>query len=262
MAGDWIKMRVDLHSDPAVHRIVRILSAKRPHAMRTDCGQNADTVVGKLHRLWSWADQQTEDGRCELVDSEWLDAYVGCEGFAEAMQEVGWLVIRKSGTGIEFPNFEKHNGRGAKRRAAENRRKKNVRKMSAKRPHAMRTDCGPEKRREEKSKENTTYSLPPSPRKRGDSVTEIDVEIPPDFGSKLDEWIAYRKERRKPLTKASVSKIVAEWVPRGLEAFSDAVDHSIAQGWQGLFGREDRTRGSPTESPPDDDRWKFTDEEP
>ena len=50
MSGEWIKMRLDLASDPAVIRIRRSL------------GLDVDAVVGKLHRLWSWADAHTVDG--------------------------------------------------------------------------------------------------------------------------------------------------------------------------------------------------------
>jgi hypothetical protein len=103
MAGDWIKMRMDLPDDPAV---VRIAAA---------AGISEDEVVGKLHRLWCWADRHTTDGSAPGINSAWVDRYVGAKGFSEAMASAGWLDI--SATGISFPGFEKHNGQTAKRRA-------------------------------------------------------------------------------------------------------------------------------------------------
>lgn len=103
MAGDWIKMRVDLALDPAVISIAE------------ECQIEEDMVVGKLHRLWSWADQQTEDGNAVSVTLSWIDRYIGVTGFAKAMQSTGWLVV--SGTSFGFPDFDKHNGKTGKARA-------------------------------------------------------------------------------------------------------------------------------------------------
>ena len=45
MAGDWIKVKTDLATDPAVIRTAATL------------GLTEDVVVGKLCRLWSWANK-------------------------------------------------------------------------------------------------------------------------------------------------------------------------------------------------------------
>lgn len=103
MAGDWIKMRTDLAEDPAVI------------SMAAELGIDDDSVVGKLHRIWSWADRQSRDGHAVGVTGKWVDRYVHCDGFASVMQSVGWLVV--DGSGLQFPNFERHNGKSAKQRA-------------------------------------------------------------------------------------------------------------------------------------------------
>jgi hypothetical protein len=103
MAGDWLKMRLDLADDPAVISIA------------LSCGIEEDTVVGKLHRLWSWADRHTLDGIGRGINSKWIDKYVGQSGFADSMKAAGWLVIGDDF--IQFPDFSKHNGVTAKRRA-------------------------------------------------------------------------------------------------------------------------------------------------
>jgi hypothetical protein len=102
MAGDWIKMRVDLGDDPAVVQMAACLDTTE------------DEVVGKLHRLWSWADRHTTDGTAPAITPKWVDRYVGCTGFAGAMEQAGWISF--SDAGVVFPSFERHNGESAKRR--------------------------------------------------------------------------------------------------------------------------------------------------
>lgn len=109
MAGDWIKMRVSLPDDPAVIRIVDVL------------GIDTDAVIGKLFRLWAWADTQTKDGAAR-VGTAWVDRYTGTPGFADAMLDAGWLVVTPDG--ITFPKFDRHNGRSAKVRADNTQRQR------------------------------------------------------------------------------------------------------------------------------------------
>jgi hypothetical protein len=137
-------MNHGLLTDPAVFHV------------RIQCGLPADSVVGKLYALWSWADAVTVDGHVPGVNAEAVDEVVGWPGFAEALASVPgspWLIADE--TGITLPNFDRHNGRSAKRRA-----KESVRKASARDADKMRTKSGPEKRREEER--TTTSPTPPS----------------------------------------------------------------------------------------------------
>jgi hypothetical protein len=108
MAGDWIKMRMDLTDDPAVVSIAADL----------DC--DIDLVVGKLHRLWSWADKHTTDGFVPKISEKWLGRFIG-KDFAQAMVDAGWLIFEEGG--LRFPKFENHNGVSAKKRAEASLRK-------------------------------------------------------------------------------------------------------------------------------------------
>ena len=137
MAGDWIKMRVDLHEDPAVITIAAVTKLDRP------------AVIGRLHRIWSWADQQLRNGDGKSVTQAFLDELVAHSGFAQAMSEAGWLKILS--TGVSFPNFDRHNGKPAKDRALTRDR------MKRHRDAVNVTNASPEKRREEK------IENPPSP---------------------------------------------------------------------------------------------------
>jgi hypothetical protein len=109
MSGEWIKLRLDLGDDPAV---IAISAMTRLHA---------DEVIGKLYRLWAWADRHTRDGLASGVGEGWVDSFVGKRGFAAAMADAGWLEV--SDNEISFPHFDRHNGQTAKTRALDQKRK-------------------------------------------------------------------------------------------------------------------------------------------
>jgi hypothetical protein len=145
MAGDWMALRLDIHDDPAVILISSLLKIE------------IDAVVGKLARLWAWANKHLADGTAR-VTSDWIDQHVSAAGFAAAMAEAGWLQVR-SGS-VHFPGFDVWNSAGAKKRLLDSKRKSRVRQESNPPNHAnvrpvsaLQTDKSgtrEEKRREEK----------------------------------------------------------------------------------------------------------------
>ena len=161
MAGDWIKVENCLPDKPEVWQIAELLD------------MDADSVVGKLIRIWAWADQQTPNGNVAGVTKKLLDRIAGVTGFAESLLQVGWLV-EKSG-GFEFPNFERHNGKSAKVRANTRDR---VKALRAKCNAPSVTKSALEKRREEKSiKEISPTSLfdePVEPEPKPEPPTDAD----------------------------------------------------------------------------------------
>jgi hypothetical protein len=60
------------------------------------------------------------------------------------------------------------------------------------------------------------------------------------------KWLGHRREIRKPLKLLSQQALLDKWASNGAERFAAAVDHSIAQGWQGLF--EPNTAGRAAKS--------------
>lgn len=108
MASNWIKVEVITPDKPEIFQISEILNI------------DPDSVLGKLVRLWVWADQQTLDGNAGSVTKSAIDRIAFITGFADALISVGWLV--RSEDGLVFPNFERHNGESSKKRALTNRR--------------------------------------------------------------------------------------------------------------------------------------------
>jgi hypothetical protein len=145
MAGDWIKLRTNLPGDPAVIAMAR--------ALRED----AFTIVGRLHALWAWADQHTDDGELPYTVLADIDDVVKKRGFAQQMVRVGWLEDRGADHGVIIPLWDRHNGRSAKKRCLDSeaqRRKREThtdinRTMSESVSDKKRRE--PDQRREEKS---------------------------------------------------------------------------------------------------------------
>lgn len=110
MAGEWIKVEVSAPDKPEVLRIARILKIDR------------DSVFGKLVRLWTWFNRNSVDGVVDGVVSTDVDALVDHSGFAAACVAVGWLAVDTNRETVEIPNFARHNGESAKKRALKSER--------------------------------------------------------------------------------------------------------------------------------------------
>ncbi len=113
MANDWLKMLHDLPEKPETI------------AISSETGIEIFSVVGRLHRVWTWFDRHTTDGSASGVTPEFLDSLVAHEGFAAAMISVRWLAQRNGR--IAVPKFDRHNSKSAKARALSAERMKRSR---------------------------------------------------------------------------------------------------------------------------------------
>jgi hypothetical protein len=192
MADDWIKVRVTLHTHP---KVVRIVCAVCAQLVRDGCAASAQRcmVVGALHQVWSLFDAHSRDGILEGYSLQTVDELVGIPGFSNAMGSVGWLT--QTDKGLEMRDFDIHNGMGAKRRA-DHAAQTRVRRMCATGAHNSRTECAPEKRREEKSKKS-----PHSPPK-GDAGEEPPKLIPAYSEAFNRFWARYPRAGRHAKVKA------------------------------------------------------------
>lgn len=137
MAGDWMMIDLELADKPEVHQIAALLTL--------DC----DAVVGKLIRVWSWFDKQTVDGNAPSVTVALIDRLAAHNGFASAMSSAGWMSTAE--TGLSMPNFDRWNGKSAKKRALSVRRVQRWRNADVNADSV--TKAQPEKRREEKKQD-------------------------------------------------------------------------------------------------------------
>ena len=221
MSGEWIKMRANLAEDPAVIGVAIAL------------GIDEAAVVGHLHRLWSWADQQTIDGNAVGVTETWLDRYIGVTGFVRAMVEVGWLTIQEGDSGgIQIPNFDVHNSQSAKERGLTARRV--ARSRAQKCNAAGVTKTLPEKRREEKRRKKKKPPIVPLKKVTFDPLK---VELPfdsPEFGKAWADFCQHR-QLKKPLTELATTKILAKCGRFGEAHAIEALDTAVENDWKGIF---------------------------
>lgn len=184
MAGDWIKMRLDLQSHP---KIVRILSATKSDKFR---------VIGGLHAVWAVFDMHSVDGRLDGYTPDALDHIIGWPGFAAAVIGVGWLLIDGPETLI-LPEFDEHNGKSGKRRAEDQKRKRGERKsdncpQNVRKTSALNVDefgSREEKRREDIEEHKTTSGTRPAVAANGVAGESVD-EAPKQRWTPDDEKCA------------------------------------------------------------------------
>lgn len=103
MARNWIKIETNTLDKPEVCVIATFLKI------------DPDAALGKLVRLWSWAEVNKVSGNKVGVTKEFLDRVVGQKGFSDALEHAGWLTGNDGA--LVFTNFAKHNGKLARGRA-------------------------------------------------------------------------------------------------------------------------------------------------
>lgn len=109
----WIKLDKQLFHDPKIARIATALGVRRHEA------------VGLVAHAWAYFDTHSTDGTIEFGTPDMVDQYVGRHGVAEAMASVGWLDWNDKH--LVMPDFDKHMGQSAKRRAVDRERQRRCR---------------------------------------------------------------------------------------------------------------------------------------
>lgn len=228
MAGNWIKLRTDLHGDPSVIRLGQILQL------------DTFAVVGRLAAVWVWADSHANrHGVVTLVSRSCLDSVTQCAGFGDALQEVGWLKTLDQDAGIMFPNFDRHMGEGAKQRINALLRQQKRRATLSRSCHAHVTKTSRQKRdksvtteqrREEKSRDKTP--LPPT----------LDT---PRFRDAFQAWKDHRAAKKKPATQQAEAMALKKLEAMGEARAVAAIEHSVANGWDGIFEPKPGDNGKP-----------------
>ncbi len=143
MAGDWIKMRMDLAEDPAVMEMAERMNVRE------------EVIVGYCHSFWSWVSRQCHADSVTGVTLVSLGRRINLPGFPELLCDVGWLEYDESGPRpvIRIPKFERHLSESAKKRANSAIRQKRCRDSVTEMSRSERDKSvtREEKRREEKN---------------------------------------------------------------------------------------------------------------
>jgi len=234
MAGDWIKMRVDLRDDPAVFRIAEVLGIDELH------------VVGCLFCFWAWTDKHAVDGRVDGATSRLVDKVSMTPGFADALVSVGWLTFDESG--LQIPHFDRHNGESAKERSLKNARQARWRakKDSSVDGQASTTASTTASTREEKRREDTS-----SLRSEVDTASKRrrKTTLPDDFciSDRVREWAGERGfNRLDEHLDAFKRKAIAKGY--AYASWDDAFMEAIREDWAKLRNIQPARRESTTET--------------
>lgn len=154
MADFWIKIEKGTPDKPEILELAALLDIDDP-----------DTITGKMIRVWSWFDSNSENGHAPSVTKVLLDRLTGVTGLTDALVKVGWLDETESG--YQVPNFDRHLGKGAKKRTSDAERKRRSRQKSQECHNKTVTEkvtkAGPEEiRREEIRKDSKEMVSIPS----------------------------------------------------------------------------------------------------
>jgi len=149
MADFWIKLEKNTPDKPEIFEMAEILSI------------DPDAVLGKLIRVWCWVDSNSSDGHIKSVTPVLIDRLTMSQGFADAMKAVGWLDENS------IPNFDRHLGESAKKRAKDAERKRKSRTSSEECHNKSVTESGLDKSRVDKIKDSSQESkIPPCPHEK------------------------------------------------------------------------------------------------
>jgi hypothetical protein len=159
MAGDWMKIELELPDKPEVHAIAGMLNI------------DPDAVVGKLVRVWQWFDKHTTDGNAFGVTCLLPDRITGVTGFGEAMMFVGWL--EQQDNNLVMPKFDRHTSASAKQRALTAKRVAKTRNGSSN-DASVTSALAREEKRRDISTSLRSVDKPKSPRKKA-------TQFPEDF---------------------------------------------------------------------------------
>ena len=176
MADFWIKLEKNTPDKPEIFEMAEILSI------------DPDAVLGKLIRVWCWVDSNSSDGHIKSVTPVLIDRLTMSQGFADAMTSVGWLEENS------IPNFARHLGESAKKRAKDSERKRVSRITSEECPKKSVTESGLDKSRVDKIKDTCQKSkISPCPHEK---IIDMYHKLLPELqGVNKKLWKGSKRER-------------------------------------------------------------------
>jgi hypothetical protein len=218
MAGDWIKMRKSLPTDPDVVNIAGAI------------GVGVYEAIGMLHTFWAWADEHSVDGNALSVTQVWIDeTLIRKQGFCASLESVGWM--RSGDDGLVLPDFDRHNGKSAKKRAQTAIRVSKTRSGST----AKTCNAASVTRKEKKREDIEPKGSKGKPSGFDWSTAPESMRTDP-VRDAVERWQAYRRELKiKPWANRTILTNLRKYEAAGAASFVAAVDHSMSMQYQGLF---------------------------
>jgi hypothetical protein len=113
----WIKVETHTPDKTELRQIARV------------CGCTKADAFLAFFRLFVWLDEQTENGQVDYFTADDADEIAGLKGFGEALQEVRWITFGPRGAVVA--NWDRHNGKSAKKRCLEAERSRRQRERHA-----------------------------------------------------------------------------------------------------------------------------------
>ncbi len=217
MRRPWIKIEICTPDKPEVC------------SLTTQLRMDSDAVVGKLVRLWSWAEVNRIDPNDLGVTKEFIDKLVGRKGFAQALEKTGWLIETEEK--LSFRNFKRHNSPVAQNKALTAKRvaRHRLRKSADKEEVTIDTLPVPTVRKAPKPKKaqilddaklvnNSPESLGSNPPSTPEMADPVMVPAPPP-----PEVIEVLEETVEPMGEAPL-----EPVEEPLEVVSEAAPTTVS----------------------------------
>lgn len=209
MAGDWIKMRVNLVTHPKVLAISERLAGHSGYQDWSTMGGFAPSIGGTqeefdrdfsdslrvtryvtvcaLLRFWGYANEHARNEFIATLRVNDIDDIVQVPGFGCALESVGWIKYDHDRQGLSLPNFNEFNKSGHERTAGAKtaaQRQKEYRDRKRAANSDVTSDVTgdvtrhrrEEKRREEKKEEKDTPPASADGSRKGDKRgVEIDT---------------------------------------------------------------------------------------
>ena len=109
----WIKVETHTPDKAELRQIARLCHCSKAEAFLA------------FFRVFVWLDEQTEDGHVDYFTPNDADDIGGLTGLGNALETVRWITFSPGGAVVA--NWERHNGKSAKKRIIEAERSRRYR---------------------------------------------------------------------------------------------------------------------------------------
>lgn len=237
MAAGWIPIFEDT---PTKREIIAIASKT---------GRSRAEVLGLMISFWLWFQRESSGGALVDVHVDALVPHLGADcAFWSSVCDVGWIV--DGNEGLSIPNADEWLSKGAKARLQKTKRQSDWRSGQAKTSTSASTSPSTHastsaSTTEQNNKRRIRTPLPPFDPNAIQLPKSLDTN---EVRNALANWDAYRRESGKPLKSSrSIVALVNQYATLPASSLVAAIEHSIANGWQGVHAPKDQPNGKPVE---------------